>query len=752
MLAAVLLPGQASAQQSTLIDDFTVVQGPETSNQNNVEDDSSQSGADILGGERDIAVTRTSGAGDASVLVTNGSFQYNMDVGAIGRASVIWDGVDAPSGGTAAGEIDFVGLRAPGPGGADLSFAGRTDQLEMIFGRAIDVDDMVSIEITLYAGNGASASLTRAGADLPDGTTSVVFPFSSFELDGISTLDITDVGAVRLDVSSPIDAVDLSIGSLSGSSSVNVKMIDQVYDSAGNLKAEPAVPGDVIRYTVIIENPDEPVGRPEGLATPPLRFAFDPALAPNNGLTTLRPGSVNVPNGATVDQGNGPDDVSVVVDLGSIPNRNVTTACPDDNTVSGCVSFTFEVVVNRVLPPSFLETFPEGVFLPAQGTLTVDPDGGIPATLLTDDPDLTSPVRPDDLAQRNLTQVASFCGDGVLDAGEGCDFPDGGADDFCTDDCFIRSVENCPEGQTCPAPDCTPGEPSCPVCGDTPPGNTGDESCESGFCNPDGNVCQNCGDGNVDAGEDCDDGNLSDEDGCNSQCETECGNGTIEPSEGCDDGNAMDGDGCNAMCLIESIEVIGDCAIGECPPVSCAEGSPSCPACNTTGPGAVGDDSCASGFCNADGYCQECGDGNEDQYEGCDYGDTASGDGCNAVCLIEPNGPDDPAPSPDCDPGSPGCDVCNSDPPGAIGDDSCATDYCDPDTNRCRVLLPRLGGGGCSATAADAGIGLSFLLVALMGWLLRRRRSAAGAIAILLGAMAFPQLAQAQEEDARNFS
>jgi uncharacterized protein (TIGR03382 family) len=752
-LAAVLLPGQASAQQSTAIDDFTVAQGPETSNQNGVEDDSSQSGADILGGERDIAVTRTSGAGDASVEVSTGSFQYNMDVGVVGRASIIWDGVDAPSGGTGPGEINFVGLRTPGPRGVDLSFAGRTDQLEMSFQGGIDADDMISITITLYANDGASASLTRAGADLPDGTTSVVFPFSLFELDGISELDITDVGAVRLDVTSPIPAVDLGIESLRGSSSVNVKMVDQVFDSAGNPKNEPAVPGDIIRYTVIIENPDEPAGRPEGLATPPLRFAFDPALAPNNGLTTLRPGSVNVPTGATVDQGNEPDDVSVVVNLESIPNRNGTGVCPTDNTVSGCVSFTFEVVVNRVLPPNFLETFPEGVFLPAQGTLTVDPDGGIPTDLLTDDPDLTSPVRPDDLAQRNLTQVASFCGDGVLDPGEGCDFPAGGPDDFCTDDCFIRSVENCPDGQPCPAPGCTSGEPNCPICNGTAPGNTGDESCESGFCNPDGNVCQDCGNGTLDEAEDCDDGNLTDGDGCSASCETECGNGSIEPNEGCDDGNTMDGDGCNAMCLIESIEVIGDCALGQCPPVSCTEGSPNCPACRTMGEGATGDASCASGYCNADGYCQDCADGNLDEYEGCDDTNETSGDGCNATCLIEscPEGQSCPV-SPDCTSGSPNCPICNDDPDGATGDASCESNYCDPDTNTCTVLLPRLGGGGCSATVADAGIGLSVLIVVLMGWLFRRRRSAAGAIAILMAAMAFPQLAHAQEEDSRNFS
>ena len=62
-----------------------------------------------------------------------------------------------------------------------------------------------------------------------------------------------------------------------------------------------------------------------------------------------------------------------------------------------------------------------------------------------------------------------------------------------------------------------------------------------------------CGDGNVDPGEECDDGNTFDGDGCSSSCEVEtfCGDGVLDPEEQCDDGNTFDGDGCSGECTIE---------------------------------------------------------------------------------------------------------------------------------------------------------------------------------------------------------
>jgi cysteine-rich repeat protein len=62
---------------------------------------------------------------------------------------------------------------------------------------------------------------------------------------------------------------------------------------------------------------------------------------------------------------------------------------------------------------------------------------------------------------------------------------------------------------------------------------------------------QGCGDGviQVSAGEACDDGNLNNGDGCDSNCSlSACGNGQVGGQEACDDGNAADGDGCDSNC------------------------------------------------------------------------------------------------------------------------------------------------------------------------------------------------------------
>ncbi len=104
-----------------------------------------------------------------------------------------------------------------------------------------------------------------------------------------------------------------------------------------------------------------------------------------------------------------------------------------------------------------------------------------------------------------------------------------------------------------------------------------------------------CGDGNVDAGEECDDGNNTSGDGCSATCWIEppppcCGDGNIDAGETCDDGNTTSGDGCSATCTIE-------------PPPPC------------------------------------CGDGTIDAGETCDDGNTTSGDGCSATCTVEEKDP-----------------------------------------------------------------------------------------------------------------
>jgi cysteine-rich repeat protein len=100
------------------------------------------------------------------------------------------------------------------------------------------------------------------------------------------------------------------------------------------------------------------------------------------------------------------------------------------------------------------------------------------------------------------------------------------------------------------------GGSTCPPCAEGESRNV-DADGESGICN--GNVCQSqspsCGDGAVDAGEECDDGadNSDSEPGaCRTDCtQPSCGDGVVDPGEECDDGNNVNGDGCSAECLSE---------------------------------------------------------------------------------------------------------------------------------------------------------------------------------------------------------
>jgi cysteine-rich repeat protein len=94
-----------------------------------------------------------------------------------------------------------------------------------------------------------------------------------------------------------------------------------------------------------------------------------------------------------------------------------------------------------------------------------------------------------------------------------------------------------------------------------------------------------CGNGIVDPGEQCDDGNTSADDSCDERCQIVpvCGNGILEGSEECDDGNTAGGDGCEADCRVLAV----------------------------------------------------CGNGLFEGAEQCDDGNTSSGDGCDASCQLE---------------------------------------------------------------------------------------------------------------------
>ncbi|HUU02692.1 MAG TPA: DUF4215 domain-containing protein, partial [Myxococcota bacterium] len=127
--------------------------------------------------------------------------------------------------------------------------------------------------------------------------------------------------------------------------------------------------------------------------------------------------------------------------------------------------------------------------------------------------------------------------------------------------------------------------------------------------------CNN--DGIQDGGEQCDDGNTIDGDGCSQYCRIEyCGNGWLDPGETCDDGNVAAGDGCSSDCM--SDETCGngylDWAVGE----ACDDGN------TTSGDG-----------CQFNCALPNCGDGVVDSGETCDDGNNTDGDGCSATCTSD---------------------------------------------------------------------------------------------------------------------
>lgn len=131
-----------------------------------------------------------------------------------------------------------------------------------------------------------------------------------------------------------------------------------------------------------------------------------------------------------------------------------------------------------------------------------------------------------------------------------------------------------------------------------------------------------CGDGVVDAGEDCDDGNNESNDGCDRGClNPTCGNGSIDGGspldllgEECDDGNNAAEDGCSPTCIVE-VCGNGDINLGWGEICDDAGESPTCD--DNCTPAACGDNTlnnsageqCDTGAANDSNAPDTCGDG-----------------------------------------------------------------------------------------------------------------------------------------------
>jgi cysteine-rich repeat protein len=140
-----------------------------------------------------------------------------------------------------------------------------------------------------------------------------------------------------------------------------------------------------------------------------------------------------------------------------------------------------------------------------------------------------------------------------------------------------------------------------------------------------------CGNGIVEIGELCDDGNRVSGDGCTARCGPEtCGDGVVQGKEQCDDGNTNDTDGCLTSCVRAScgdgfvqagVEVCDD---------GNARNTDECVACRPArcGDGFVraGVEACDDGNTNDVDFCDNncqlpvCGDGKKAGAEECDLG------------------------------------------------------------------------------------------------------------------------------------
>jgi cysteine-rich repeat protein len=146
-----------------------------------------------------------------------------------------------------------------------------------------------------------------------------------------------------------------------------------------------------------------------------------------------------------------------------------------------------------------------------------------------------------------------------------------------------------------------------------------------------------CGNGTLDAGETCDDGNTDSGDCCSAQCVLDAA-GT-----GCSDGDACTvGDACDVLgaCIAGTIPRDCDdanaCTVDRCDPLAgCLhDPAPSETALCDDGDPCTTDDFCDGGVCRG---APLCGNGvvNDSCGEECDDGNFTPADGCSAACRFD---------------------------------------------------------------------------------------------------------------------
>jgi cysteine-rich repeat protein len=359
---------------------------------------------------------------------------------------------------------------------------------------------------------------------------------------------------------------------------------------------------------------------------------------------------------------------------------------------------------------------------------------------------------PDDGLFCNGLESCDEAGDSCVSSGNPCapstvcyedtDICGCGGDADCDDGLFCNGPESCLSGA------CQPGTPvACPDNGIFCDGaeycdengdacaSTGDPCAAPYSCDEPGDSCMliECGNGMLEPGEQCDDGNVLDGDCCDAACQCEpagslCSDGVYcngeETCDGagmclagtpvdCNDGITCTSDACdetsdacihdpdNASCDdalycngAELCDTLAGCQPGT--PVACPDNGAFCDGaeycdengdtCASTGDPCAAGDVCneESDTCNPVVTCQ-CGDGAQCGDEQCDDGNLIDGDCCSAACILDAAG--NPCPDDMYCNGAEACDgagTCLAGIPVDCNDGvACTADSCNEATDSC---------------------------------------------------------------------
>ena len=277
------------------------------------------------------------------------------------------------------------------------------------------------------------------------------------------------------------------------------------------------------------------------------------------------------------------------------------------------------------------------LFAVACGDSPSGDDGGLDAATVsdcTDQPDGTSCGAGRVCTAGTCVSVGGECGDGTVDDGEQCDDGNSIAFDGCEPVSCTFTCEadgECDDGRECNGPESCSADHVCAA--GTPP--AAGSACTmaaggGGVCRGADCVTSGCGNGVPDSGEDCDDGNDVEGDGCDNDCSFSC----------TEDSQCTDGDICNG---------------GE----TCDTTTSHACLAGTDGLDCVDGDDCTMDLCDPVDGCSnplidEDGDGHAPDSLGscgddCDDGDVTTYSGAPELC--EPPGMT--AVDNDCDPSTP---------------------------------------------------------------------------------------------------